>query len=168
MKSPDDKLWAPWRMQYIEAAARGGEACFLCANPHQEDSPQNLILCRGRVCFVIMNLYPYNNGHLMIAPYRHVADYSLLSPEEILENHELLKRCLEALRETMNPHGFNIGLNLGRVAGAGVDDHLHLHIVPRWSGDTNFMPVLGETKVISESLEESWKRLKGALEKVKG
>jgi len=158
------RLWAPWRMKYIESAAQDAEAgCFLCMNPTQEDSPENLILHRGKFCFVIMNLYPYNNGHLMIAPYRHVGDFQELTMEEIAEAGQLSKRCLQALDDTMHPHGYNIGLNLGRVAGAGVADHLHLHIVPRWSGDTNFMPVIADTKVVSESLAESWKRLREAF-----
>jgi len=158
------RLWAPWRMKYIESAAQDAESgCFLCANPTHEDGPENLVLLRGEHCFIIMNLYPYNNGHLMIAPYRHVGDFQELTPAEIAEAGMLTKRCLKALDETMHPHGYNIGLNLGRVAGAGVEDHIHLHIVPRWSGDTNFMPVLADTKVVSESLVESWKRLREAF-----
>ena len=159
------RLWAPWRMKYIEAAAQTGESgCFLCENPKQEDGPENLVLLRGRLCFVIMNLYPYNNGHLMIAPYRHVGDFQEVTLEEMAEAGQLTKKCIKALDDTMHPHGYNIGLNLGRVAGAGVADHLHLHIVPRWSGDTNFMPVIADTKVVSESLAESWKRLRDAFE----
>jgi ATP adenylyltransferase len=159
------RLWAPWRMKYIESAARGEESgCFLCQNPKQEDGPDNLILFRGDRCFVIMNLYPYNNGHLMIAPYRHVGDFQELTAEEMFEAAQLSQLCLRALDATMHPHGYNIGLNLGRVAGAGVEDHIHLHIVPRWSGDTNFMPVIADTKVVSESLAESWKRLRRAFE----
>jgi ATP adenylyltransferase len=166
--SKTDRLWAPWRMKYIEAAARGEEnGCFLCDNPKLEDSPQNLVLCRGHHCFVMMNLYPYNNGHLMVAPYRHIADLHQLTGEEWAEMGELIKLSLSALSETMHPHGHNIGLNLGRVAGAGIEDHLHLHIVPRWSGDTNFMPVIADTKVVSESLEEGWRRLRQAFKSKK-
>ncbi len=174
--NPDDKedlskiregrLWAPWRMKYIESAAAGEEEeCFLCKNPTLEDSSANLILHRGQHCFVIMNLYPYNNGHLMVAPYRHEMEFQNLTSEEIVEIGELTKMSLRALDETMHPHGFNVGWNLGRVAGAGVEEHLHQHIVPRWDGDTNFMPIIGETKVISESLQESWRRLKEAFER---
>jgi len=162
------RLWAPWRMKYITAFAAGDEEeCFLCANPKAEDGPGNLLLYRGKHCFVIMNLYPYNNGHLMVAPYRHESNYLNMTPEEIAETGELTKLCLQALNKTMNPHGFNIGWNLGRVAGAGVEEHLHQHIVPRWDGDTNFMPILAETKVISESLQESYQRLKEAFDSLK-
>ncbi|RJP79297.1 MAG: HIT domain-containing protein [Candidatus Zixiibacteriota bacterium] len=164
-KIQEGRLWAPWRMKYIEAASRGEETgCFLCENPRQPDGEENLVLYRGRHCFVIMNLYPYNNGHLMVAPYRHVGDLAELTPEELQEGAAQVQLCVEVLREVMHPHGFNIGANLGRVAGAGVEDHLHLHIVPRWSGDTNFMPVVADTKVVSESLHEGWRRLKTAFE----
>ena len=161
----EGRLWAPWRMKYIQSAADGEEPdCFLCDNLKMEDSEDNLILFRGRHCFVIMNLYPYNNGHLMIAPYRHTAEFLNLSSEETAEAADLTKLCIRALNDTMHPHGFNIGWNLGRVAGAGVEEHLHQHIVPRWDGDTNFMPVISETKVVSESLHEGWKRLKKAFD----
>ncbi|MCX6640390.1 MAG: HIT domain-containing protein [bacterium] len=160
----EDRLWAPWRMKYIESAAKGEESgCFLCDNQKMEDSADNLIIHRGTLCFVIMNLYPYNNGHLMVATYRHVGELLEITPEEMAEIAELTKLSIVALRETMNPHGLNIGMNLGRVAGAGVEDHLHLHIVPRWNGDTNFMPVVAGIKVISESLEESYRRLRAAF-----
>lgn len=151
-------------MKYIEDASRGEDiGCFLCDNPRLEDSDKNLVLYRGRHCFVIMNLYPYNNGHLMVAPYRHENDLLKLTPEEIAESGELTKLCIRALNRTMRPHGFNIGLNLGRVAGAGLEEHLHLHVVPRWNGDTNFMPIIAEMKVVSESLRESYRRLKKAF-----
>lgn len=164
----EGRLWAPWRMKYIQAAACGDEAeCFLCANPGVEDNAANLILYRGRSCFVIMNLYPYNNGHLMIAPYRHIGAFDELTSEEMTETMELVKLSLKALDATMSPHGYNVGLNLGRVAGAGIEEHIHMHIVPRWNGDTNFMPVIAETKVVSESLQESYQRLKKAFESEK-
>lgn len=161
----EGRLWAPWRMKYIQAAAWGeDEECFLCVNPTMVDNEKNLLLHRGRYCFVIMNLYPYNNGHIMVAPYRHIGDFMDLTSEEMTETMELTRLSIEALSATMHPHGYNIGLNLGRVAGAGIEEHLHLHIVPRWDGDTNFMPVLAETKVVSESLHESWRRLRQAFE----
>lgn len=161
----EGRLWAPWRMKYIESASGGeDETCFLCENPRMEDSEANLILHRGKLCFVIMNLYPYNNGHLMIAPYRHIGDYLEMSRDELSEINDLTRLCVQALEATMRPHGYNIGINLGRVAGAGVEDHIHLHIVPRWNGDTNFMPVIAETKVVSESLHEGWRRLRKAFE----
>jgi ATP adenylyltransferase len=164
----DDKLWAPWRMKYIQGAATSEESsCIFCDKQKPRDDKAELILLRGEHCFVMMNLYPYNNGHLMIAPYRHVGDIENLTLPEMSESYMLLKRCIIALRQVMAPHGFNLGINLGRVAGAGIVDHIHQHIVPRWNGDTNFMPVIADTKVISESLEEGWRRLKEAFEKGK-
>ncbi|TKJ38357.1 HIT family hydrolase [candidate division LCP-89 bacterium B3_LCP] len=162
------RLWAPWRMKYIQAAAAGEEPdCFLCEYQQMEDNENNLILHRGKTCFVIMNLYPYNNGHLMVAPCRHIDKYSELTTEEIAEAGELTKLSLRALHETMHPHGYNVGWNLGRVAGAGVEEHIHQHIVPRWDGDTNFMPVIGNTKVISESLHEGYRRLRSSFARKK-
>ena len=164
----EGRLWAPWRMKYIEAAAAGDEPdCFLCENQTMDDDQDNLILHRGEHCFVIMNLYPYNNGHLMIAPFRHIGDYLELSHDEMAEACTFTKLCIEALHETMHPHGFNVGLNLGRAAGAGVEEHIHWHIVPRWNGDTNFMPVVGDTKVVSESLHDGYRRLREAFESKK-
>lgn len=164
----DGRLWAPWRMKYIQAAACGEEPeCFLCENQKMKDDQDNLILRRGQYCFVIMNLYPYNNGHLMVAPFRHTKDFLSLTAGETSEGSELLKLSMRALHETMHPHGFNIGLNLGRVAGAGVEEHIHWHIVPRWDGDTNFMPVIAGTKVVSESLHEGYRRLKLAFDAFK-
>jgi ATP adenylyltransferase len=167
MNTPkDDRLWAPWRMKYIQSAAVDEKSgCIFCDKCKAGDDENQLVLLRGESGIVMMNLYPYNNGHLMIAPYRHVADYETLTPQEMGEIGALTQRCMAALRQIMNPHGYNIGMNLGRVAGAGIVDHLHLHIVPRWNGDTNFMPVIAETKVISESLNEGWKRLKEVFEK---
>ncbi len=163
-----NRLWAPWRMQYIQGAAEAPDSgCIFCDKPKSPDDQSELILRRGDFCFVMMNLYPYNNGHLMIAPYRHLAEIDQLNQDEIIEGYELLRHCIAALKETMHPHGYNVGLNMGRVAGAGIENHLHLHLVPRWNGDTNFMPVIAETKVISESLQESWRRLKQALEGIK-
>ena len=137
-----------------------GEGCIFCKKPAEEKDEENFILYRGKRVFVLMNIYPYNNGHLMVAPYRHIGDFNGLDDEELLEMMQVVKRCLEILREKMNPNGFNIGMNLGRVAGAGFEEHLHIHIVPRWNGDTNFMPVLADTKVIPISLREAYKLLK--------
>ncbi len=153
-----DKLWAPWRMEYI--AQEKTKGCIFCDKPKENRDRENLILCRGAHSFVIMNFYPYNNGHLMVVPYRHTADLEGLSGPERLEMMEFLGRCTRILTEVMHSQGFNVGMNLGRVAGAGVDDHLHFHIVPRWNGDTNFMPVAGHTKVLSQGLQESWEALK--------
>ncbi|HPI73985.1 MAG TPA: HIT domain-containing protein [bacterium] len=152
------KLWAPWRMEYILQEKPSG--CIFCDKPKQNQDRENLILHRGAACFVIMNFYPYNNGHLMVVPYRHSADLDALTAAEQSEMMSLLGRCTTILTQQLKPHGFNIGMNLGRTAGAGIDDHLHFHIVPRWSGDTNFMPVTGHTKVLSQGLQESWDQLK--------
>jgi len=154
-----DTLWAPWRMQYIERAKDGQPECILCDKPRQADDKGNLLLFRGKRNFVLMNLYPYNPGHLMVAPYRHLARLPELSQDEMAEHFQLVSRCTEWLAQLLKPDGFNIGMNLGRVAGAGIDGHLHSHIVPRWNGDTNFMPVLGETKVVSEALEATYLKL---------
>jgi ATP adenylyltransferase len=161
------RLWAPWRMDFIREAPKtcgpGRRGCLICRLRRQRCDEANLILERGRLGFVVMNRYPYNNGHLMIAPNRHVASLERLTGGEWQELLELSRRCLRALRLEMKPAGFNVGLNLGRAAGAGVAEHLHLHIVPRWIGDVNFMPVLAGTKVISEHLDESYRRLRRRL-----
>ena len=153
-------LWAPWRMAYIKKFSEKNEGCFLCRAAKENDDKNNLVVFRGKTCFVILNRYPYNNGHLMIAPYRHIGSISDLDDEESREIMKLLKLSIKALKEEYKPEGFNIGLNLGKVAGAGVEDHLHFHVVPRWAGDTNFMPVISDTKVIPEALEESWRRIR--------
>ncbi|GAB4342483.1 MAG: HIT domain-containing protein [Calditrichia bacterium] len=164
-----ENLWAPWRMEYIEQAANGSgeQGCIFCNRLEQSDDEKNLILFRGKNAFVIMNRFPYNNGHLMVVPNRHTGELTEVNPDEAAEMFKLVQLCLQALRKTMSPHGFNVGMNLGRVAGAGIEDHLHYHIVPRWNGDTNFMPVLGNTKVISESLEKSYGKLHRALKELK-
>lgn len=152
-----DYMWAPWRMEYILSPKPQG--CIFCDKPKQDQDRENLIVHRGEFCFVIMNYYPYNNGHLMVVPYRHISTLETLQKSEHVEMMSLLTRCTRVLSKTMTPDGFNIGMNLGRVAGAGIDDHLHFHIVPRWNGDTNFMPVLGHTKVLVEALYETWETL---------
>lgn len=153
-----ERLWAPWRMEYILSPKT--ENCIFCDKPQQTNDRDNLILYRGASNFVIMNYYPYNNGHMMIVPYRHVANLEDLSINEQTEMMRILAKCSEIVKQTMQSDGLNIGMNLGKVAGAGIDDHLHFHIVPRWNGDTNFMPVLGHTKVISQALYETWDALK--------
>jgi ATP adenylyltransferase len=154
-----ERLWAPWRMEYIDSAREGEGSCIFCELPAEGDDEKNYILTRGEKAFVILNKFPYNSGHLMIAPFRHVGEVEQLEDEEALDLDHLLQKSLKALKEAMSPDGFNIGMNLGRVAGAGVPDHVHWHVVPRWSGDTNFMPVVGETKVLPELLHESYRRL---------
>ena len=150
-----ETIWAPWRVGYIlgDTPPPGATDCIFCDKPGAGDDETHLIVARAKFCFVLLNLYPYNNGHLMVAPYRHVARLEDLPDEEIAELMQVAARIEPILRATMNPDGFNIGMNVGRVAGAGIDAHLHLHIVPRWGGDTNFMPVIGETKVIPQSLQ---------------
>lgn len=156
-------------MEYIRETIIGEtEGCIFCIEPKTDNDREKLILHRGDKAFVIMNKYPYNNGHMLVAPYRHVADFNELSDEEFLDMQRLLAKCITALKATMHPQGFNIGLNLGRAAGAGIDGHLHYHILPRWSGDTNFLPVLGEVKVISEALYETYDRLKAEFDKMGG
>ncbi|MEM0329637.1 MAG: HIT domain-containing protein [Nitrososphaerota archaeon] len=160
-------LYAPWRIAYIKWFSKKGRECFLCEASREKDDARSLIVYRGRSCFVILNKYPYNNGHLMIAPCKHAGKISDLGDDELLELIELLKLSIAALEAEYKPDGFNVGLNLGRAAGAGLEEHIHLHVVPRWFGDTNFMPVLADTKVVPESLEESWRRLRDRFRSLK-
>ncbi len=157
-------MFAPWRIEYIKMEK--SEGCIFCTLPEENDDEKNLILHRGKKAFVIMNNYPYNPGHVMVAPYRHVGKYEELEDEEIIEIHHLVSLMIRAIKRAMNPQGFNIGINLGRVAGAGIEDHVHIHIVPRWNGDTNFMPVLADVKVIPQALQETYKELKDEIEKI--
>jgi ATP adenylyltransferase len=160
-----ERLWSPWRMQYIESATAGEpDGCLFCDKPAQGDDEAAYILVRGAQAYVILNAFPYNPGHLMVAPFRHVGEVEELTPEEAADSHALLARSVKALKATSSPNGFNIGMNLGRVAGAGIPGHLHWHVVPRWNGDTNFMPVVGETKVLPELLNETYARIKPRLE----
>ncbi len=154
------KLWAPWRMAYIlHADDTARNECIFCSKPRGDDE-ENYILYRGKKCFVMMNIFPYNTGHLMVAPYAHKNTLELLDDEESREMFYLVQKSMEILRKAMDPDGFNVGANIGRVAGAGFDGHVHIHIVPRWNGDTNFMPIIGDVKVIPEGLRETYNRLK--------
>jgi len=153
-------LWAPWRMEYILGKKKRG--CFFCNKLKEKKSKENLILYQGEHVFVVMNKYPYTNGHLMIVPKRHCLSLEQLDNNELKEFFDLLKTSVRALKASFHPHGFNIGMNIGKVAGAG-EDHLHLHIVPRWAGDTNFMPVIGKTKVIPEYLGKTYQKLHSAF-----
>ncbi len=152
-------LWAPWRMEYILGEKEPG--CIFCTKPKENDDKKNLILYRGEHNFVILNRYPYNNGHLMVVPYRHTAELPVLNEAEQSEMMRIISRSLSVLSRTIQPDGFNVGMNIGKIAGAGIDDHLHFHVVPRWAADTNFMPVVAQTKVVSEALEETWEKLHG-------
>ena len=162
-----EKLWAPWRYEYIKKIASENQGiCLFCKVVSENNDEKNLIVYRGRKAYIMLNRYPYNNGHLMVIPYNHFSEINVLSDEEMLEMMKLLALSVKILKDKFSSDGFNIGINLGKIAGAGIDDHIHIHIVPRWSGDTNFMPVLGDTKLISQSLEESWKILKNEFEKM--
>ena len=156
-------LWAPWRYSYVRRAAEGerGE-CVFCRIQGMSDE-EGLIVYRGETAMIVMNLYPYNTGHVMVMPKRHVATFEALTPREKLELMLLTEAAIRGLREALNPHGFNIGVNLGRVAGAGIEDHLHIHVVPRWNGDTNFMPVIAETKVIPQDIRETYRLIRGPV-----
>jgi ATP adenylyltransferase len=156
-----ESLWAPWRIDYILSKKSPG--CIFCDKPREEKDEENLILYREKYNFIILNAFPYNNGHLMVVPYRHTASLSGWQPEEQQEMMELAEMGVQLLRKTMRPDGFNLGMNMGLVAGAGVADHIHLHIVPRWNGDTNFMLVLSDTRVLSEHLRATYGKLKEAL-----
>ena len=147
-----------------QADAGQVSACFLCDSPARDTDAQTLILYRGQLAYVILNRYPYNTGHLLIAPYEHGAELDSLPPETSGEVWKLAQKCVAALRAEYHPDGFNIGMNLGAAAGAGVPDHMHLHVVPRWDGDTNFMPVLGDTKAMPEDLPQTFARLKPQFE----
>ncbi len=158
-----DTLWAPWRMVYVEN--NGSSGCIFCEASASRQDEKTLILYRGRSVFIQMNLYPYNPGHVIIAPYRHLGELQKLSADEQLDLIQEVTRSTTILREIMNADGFNLGMNLGKVAGAGVEHHLHLHVVPRWSGDTNFMPVIAETKVIPEALSATYRKLASVFNK---
>ncbi|MEA3499698.1 MAG: HIT domain-containing protein [Candidatus Marinimicrobia bacterium] len=158
MKNKIKLLWSPWRMEYVKREKEKG--CVFCKRIKQSNDKKNLILIRQKYSFVIMNLYPYNNGHLMVVPYRHIADYGSLKEVERNEIAELTNLSIKVMKNVLNPGGFNIGMNIGKIGGAGIADHLHQHIVPRWEGDTNFMPIIGHTKVIVDSLNETYNDLK--------
>jgi ATP adenylyltransferase len=157
----DQRLWAPWRLDYIKGPKP--DECIFCSKPALEDDAGAYIVARGEHCFVMLNAFPYNNGHVMVSPYAHVPSIEELDDAAALELVHLTQRSLEALREAYAPQGFNIGINQGKVAGAGMEDHLHQHLVPRWGADTNFMPVLGSTRVLPQSLEDSYATLSGLL-----
>ena len=151
------RLWAPWRSAFL--SQRGRRRCIFCAAKRRGNDRALQVVARGRLAFALLNRYPYNNGHVMIAPYRHVGRLEALKPEEWLDTLRLSQQLMTRLKSAIRPDGFNVGMNLGRVSGAGFPGHLHLHVVPRWNGDTNFMPILGGTKVVSQSLDELYRLL---------
>ena len=159
-----EQLWAPWRIEFILKGEQGD--CFLCQKPKLNDDEANYILHRGQHNFVILNAFPYNPGHLLVAPYRHIGQLEDLTDEESREHFELVKLCVRLLANVLQPNGFNTGMNLGKTAGAGLADHIHTHVVPRWQGDTNFTVVISDTKVLPEALSKTYKRLKDGIQYV--
>ncbi len=162
-----ENLWAPWRMAFIAPETPQPQECIFCTQPAEQRDEEYHILYRGPLCFMMLNRYPYNNGHLMIAPYQHVAGIEGLNAATLSEMMAQAQLALQALRLVMKPDGFNMGINEGKVAGAGFADHIHFHIVPRWNGDTNFMPVIADTKVVPEHLDIVYQKLKQALESLR-
>ncbi len=159
-------LWAPWRMTYILSADNKDGECIFCPGPNRDRDEERLILYVGEYSMVIMNKFPYNNGHLLVAPNRHVPGLSHLTDTESLDIIKKVQKTIEILKSHMNPDGFNVGLNLGRVAGAGMEEHMHFHIVPRWNGDTNFMTVFDDVRVIPQHIKETYKQLRPYFEKI--
>ncbi len=159
------KLWAPWRYRYIEDLYKLNEnRCIFCIDRNEEPSEENLILYKSKHSFLIMNYFPYNCGHLMVAPYKHVSSLEQLSSEELSDTMSLIAFSLKLLKKTLKPEGFNVGMNIGKAAGAGVEGHVHVHVVPRWVGDTNFMPLIGGTKVIPQLVTETYRRIRNEIE----
>ncbi len=160
------KLWAPWRMEYILNEIDKQDGCIFCDFPTKNSDQEYLILYRSEKCYVIMNKFPYNNGHLMVVPYQHTGDMLDLDDDTLLDIQKTIRKTVEVMRSVLHPQAMNIGLNMGRMAGAGIDEHIHYHIVPRWDGDTNFMPVISGTKVVSESLQATWSKLSAEFQKL--
>ncbi len=152
-----EKLWAPWRIKYVQAAKTRG--CIFCQKAKQKRDAKNYIILRGKTVFSMLNIYPYNNGHLMVAPYRHIGQPDKLNEQETAELFSMVNDSVRKLRAKLKPQGFNIGMNIGKAAGAGIDKHLHVHVVPRWEGDTNFMPIISGTRVLAQSLDELYRML---------
>ena len=164
-----EKLYSPWRSLYIESfnkkSKKGIRECIFCKAASETKDKKNFVLRRYKYWFSLLNLYPYNAGHIMIAPYRHLDDMVYLQKEEQNELIKIVNDTIAALRTTMQPEGFNIGMNMGKVAGAGIDHHIHWHIVPRWNGDTNFMPVLNDVKIVSQEMKKTWALVRNELKK---
>jgi ATP adenylyltransferase len=157
-----DRLWSPWRYRYVSRAAASDEGCVFCNKPGESDE-DGLILFRGRRNFVILNLFPYTTGHLMVVPYEHCAALEDLGEETAVEMMALVRRAVTCLKQVYRPAGLNVGMNLGECAGAGIAEHLHMHVLPRWPGDANFMTTVGETRVMPEDLGETWRRMSAAF-----
>jgi ATP adenylyltransferase len=159
------RIWAPWRLEYVKDAAKDKEEeCIFCTKPAEDDDEANFIVHRGAQCYVILNTFPYTNGHLMVAPYEHTPALQDLDSSTVAEIMALAQQAMRRLEETYSPHGYNVGFNQGRIAGAGFENHIHMHVVPRWGGDTNFMPVLADTRVMPQTLEQSYEALRGGFD----
>ena len=165
------RLWSPWRSKYIESISEKVDGmtkeCIFCGKFSEQDDDRNLIVYRGKLSAIVMNLFPYNGGHVMIVPFAHKRDFEDLTDEENADVMSQVRLAMKLLRRASHPDGFNFGANLGKVSGAGIAEHIHFHVVPRWNGDTNFMSVLGDTKIISEDLQDTFRKLKDALASVK-
>lgn len=162
-----ENIWAPWRSEYISAKKDGD--CFLCSAPITEDAgglKRELVLFKGALTTVILNKFPYNPGHILVSPLRHAARLEHLTPEESIDMFRMIRHAVMSLTRAYNPEGFNVGMNLGRAAGAGIEEHLHMHVVPRWNGDSNFMPILAEVKIVPEHLDASYDKLKPFFDRV--
>lgn len=156
-----ERLWAPWRIKYLEAKKQA--RCIFCAN--QKRNVKDYVILKTRLSLAMLNIFPYNNGHIMVSPLRHIKEFSQLKEAEMVDLFKTLNKVKSLLDKVLKPHGYNIGINISKVAGAGIPGHLHIHIVPRWRGDTNFMPVINDTRVISQSLDELYKKLRHAQSK---
>lgn len=159
-----ERLWAPWRMAYMKEERQADESCLFCRVRDESDDEAALVVARGEHAYLMLNAFPYTSGHLMAVPNRHTADYTSLGPEEALALTDLVQRGIRALDAVYHPQGYNVGINLGVAAGAGIADHLHVHIVPRWVGDTNFMAAVGDTRVLPDSLAETWRKVREAVQ----
>ena len=160
----EQRIWAPWRLEYVKDASKDkAEGCIFCTKPAEDDDEANLIVHRGERCFVILNLFPYTNGHLMVAPFEHIGLLQDVDAPTVAEMMGLAQRAIERLEEVYEPEGYNVGFNQGRIAGAGYEGHIHLHVVPRWAGDTNFMTVIADTRVLPQSLEDSYAAVRDAF-----
>lgn len=168
-----ERIWSPWRLAYVTGTSNPSTECIFCrvsfpSGPPGDTSRDDLVLARGQTSYVILNLYPYNNGHLMVVPRRHIASLTLATPDELSELMLFTRDAETALMEAYSPQGINVGINLGRAAGAGIADHLHIHLVPRWTGDTNFMSVVGNTRVLPEQMGDTANRLRPIFERLRG
>jgi ATP adenylyltransferase len=155
------RIWAPWRIEYIRN--KKPQECIFCQKQKEDRDAENYILARGKKNFVILNLYPYNPGHIMVAPYRHLSNLQDLTDDELFEHFDMVRKSVSALRNEYNPQGFNIGMNLGNAAGAGIEDHIHTHVIPRWNGDTNFVTVVSDLRVIPHALDATYAELAGKI-----